>query len=66
MSSNEAGWIGGRDQKAPVNPNYLNCSSCGGECVPHIVDAGGLGVRFAFTCDVHGVQSVLDPFADTR
>lgn len=66
MSGDETGWFGRRDEKAAVNPNNRTCSSCGGECVPEVVDAGGLGLRFAFKCDVHGVQSVFDPFADSR
>lgn len=66
MSTDEIDWLGGQDGKAPVDPGYRNCSSCGGECVPQALDAEGLGVRFAFACGEHGVQSVIDPFADSR
>lgn len=66
MSTDGFVWYGGRDEKAPVDMSYLTCSSCGGACAPHTIGADGLGVRFALACDEHGVQSVIDPFADSR
>lgn len=42
---------------------YRTCSTCGGDCEPdNSLSVDGTGVRIAFVCAEHGVQSVVDPF----
>lgn len=45
---------------------YRTCTECGGDCYPDPTPAGGLGMRIAFVCPEHGVQTIVDPFEDNR
>lgn len=55
------------DPLAPEDENYRTCAECGGDCEPDpSLSADGTGARIAFVCPEHGVQSIIDPFADMR
>lgn len=55
------------DPLGSEDETYRTCSTCGGDCEPDTsLSANGTGVRIAFVCAEHGVQSVVDPFADMR
>lgn len=54
------------DDWGPSDESYRTCSVCGGDCEPDPTAVDGLGVRIAFICPKHGVQSIVDPFADMR
>jgi len=57
----------GLEVRVPTSYDYRTCSDCGGDCEPDpSVGADGLGVRIAFVCPEHGVQSLVDPFEDLR
>lgn len=45
---------------------YRTCAECGRDCEPEVTALDGLGVRITFTCPVHGVHSIIDPFEDRR
>ncbi len=44
----------------------VTCSERGGECVSEPTAVDGVGARFVYACPEHGLQSVVDPFADLR
>lgn len=50
----------------PDGDDYRTCPQCGRDCEPVPFDSGGDGVRVPFICPIHGVHTVVDPFADTR
>lgn len=52
--------------RVPTSDDYRTCSECGGDCEPEPTGSDGHGVRFLFVCPTHGVQSIVDPFADLR
>lgn len=54
------------DDLSSSDESYRTCSVCGGDCEPDPMAEDGLGVRIAFICPQHGVQSMVDPFADMR
>ncbi|MFD5213109.1 hypothetical protein [Microbacterium sp. NPDC058345] len=57
----------GLDIRVPTDESYRTCAECGGDCAPDTsLSADGTGVRIAFVCAEHGVQSVVDPFSDLR
>lgn len=57
----------GLDIRIPKDEGYRTCAECGGDCVPDpSVTVEGLGIRIAFVCPEHGVQSLVDPFEDLR
>lgn len=57
----------GLEIRVPTDDGYRTCSECGGDCTPDTsLSADGTGVRIAFVCAEHGVQSVVDPFSDLR
>lgn len=66
MDTDEISWFGGLSGAAPVEQNDRTCSSCGSDCWPIAIATGDKGVRFAFTCAKHGLQSIIDPFANSR
>lgn len=49
------------------NEHYRTCPECGRDLAPEPFEAGeGGGFRFAFTCSIHGLHSVVDPFQGFR
>ncbi len=57
----------GLDIRVPTEESYRTCSTCSGDCEPDTsLSADGTGVRVAWACAEHGVQSVVDPFSDLR
>lgn len=50
----------------PDGDDYRTCPQRGRDCEPVPFDSGGDGVRVPFICPIHGVHTVVDPFADTR
>ena len=44
---------------------YRTCSECRRDLEPEPFDAGD-GLRVGFSCPRHGLQSVVDPFEDSR
>lgn len=54
------------DDGGPSDESYRTCSVCGGDCEPDPMAEDGLGVRIAFVCPQHGVQTLVDPFEDLR
>lgn len=58
------------DGELPVfldDQSYRTCSEFTSVCVPDPFIAGeGQGIKVAFICPSCGVQSVIDPFEDTR
>lgn len=50
----------------PHGDDYRTCSQCGLDCEPAPFDSAGTGIRVSFIRPVHGVHTVVDPFADTR
>lgn len=55
----------GLDIRMPASDYYRTCSVCGSDPDPSL-SADSTGVRVAFACAEHGVQSVVDPFSDLR
>ena len=44
--------------------SYRTCPACGSDCPSEVIGGdGGVGLRIVFVCAVHGVHSVVDPFA---
>lgn len=57
----------GLEIRVPTDNAYRTCSVCGGDCEPDTsLSAGGSGIRLAFVCREHGVQSLVDPFDELR
>ena len=57
----------GLEIRVPTSDDYRTCGECGADCYPDpSVGMDGLGARIAFVCPDHGVQSIVDPFADKR
>ncbi|MDF2664271.1 MAG: hypothetical protein K0R81_121 [Microbacterium sp.] len=57
----------GIEIRIPKGVGYRTCAECGGDCVPDPSLTGeGDGVRIAFVCPAHSVQSLVDPFQDLR
>lgn len=53
--------------RVPSSDAYRTCGECGNDCEPDTsVGVDGLGVRIAFVCREHGVQSNIDPFEEQR
>ena len=53
--------------RVPADESYRTCADCGGDCEPDTsLSDNGTGVRIAFVCPEHGVQSILDPFEHLR
>jgi hypothetical protein len=50
---------------AEPDRQYRSCSECGRDCEPEAFYAGP-GLTLAFSCQEHGVHSVLDPFDGSR
>lgn len=56
-------------QPVPLSDGGQNCEQgvCGLDCEPEPFDAGaGKGIRIAFSCPVHGLHGVTDPFEGSR
>lgn len=67
MEYDELDELDGVPIRTPRDQGYRTCSECGGDCEPDTsVGIDGLGVRIAFICPEHGVQSVIDPFEQER
>lgn len=67
MEYDELGDLDGVPIRMPKAQVYRTCSACGGDCEPvPSVGSDGLGVRIAFVCPRHGVQSIVDPFEEER
>ncbi|WP_336649102.1 hypothetical protein [Microbacterium sp. MMO-10] len=67
MDLEEIGDVDGVPVCGSTDDDYRVCSVCGGDCEPDTaLSADGTGVRIAFVCPKHGVQSILDPFAALR
>lgn len=45
--------------------SYRTCAECGRDCVPEPVPTPQ-GMRVAFSCTVHGVHTMIDPFKGSR
>ncbi len=57
----------GIEIRVPKNEDHRTCTECGGDCAPDpSATVEGMGVRIAFICPAHGVQSLVDPFEDLR
>ncbi|WP_157518138.1 hypothetical protein [Microbacterium resistens] len=57
----------GPEIRVPKDHGYRTCSECGSDCMPDTsLSADTTGVRIAFVCAMHGVQSIVDPFSDLR
>lgn len=54
------------DEWGPSDESYRTCSVCGGDCDPDPIAEDVLGVRIAFICPRHGMQTLVDPFEDLR
>ena len=53
--------------RVPRDDDHRTCAVCGGDCEPDTsLSADGSGVRVAFVCPEHGVQTLVDPFEDLR
>lgn len=49
------------------NERYRTCPQCGRDCEPEPFEAGDVeGIRIGFSCPVHGVHTVIDPFEESR
>ena len=57
---------GGLKIRVPKNDDYRTCTVCGGDCVPEDATTDGLGARIVFVCPEHGLQGIIDPFAESR
>jgi len=67
MDYEPAGELDGVPIRVPADKGYRTCSACGGDCEPDTsLSSDGTGVRIAWICAEHGVQSVVDPFASER
>lgn len=44
---------------------YRSCAECGQDCEPEPF-ATDKRIRIAFSCAIHGVHTVIDPFEQTR
>ncbi len=67
MEHEEVGDLDGVPVRVPTDSNYRTCSVCEGDCEPDpALSIDGAGVRVAFVCSEHGVQSVVDPFEGLR
>ncbi|MDP5226892.1 MULTISPECIES: hypothetical protein [Arthrobacter] len=57
----------GLEIRVPSDESYRTCAECGGDCEPDpAVCADGFGVRIAWICPRHGLQTIADPFEDLR
>jgi hypothetical protein len=57
----------GIEIRIPKDEEYRTCAECGTDCVPDPgITVEDAGVRVAFVCPTHGVQSLVDPFEDLR
>ncbi|GGD76559.1 hypothetical protein GCM10007269_19390 [Microbacterium murale] len=53
--------------RLPTSNGYRTCVECGEDCYPDpSISVGVQGVRIAFVCAQHGVQSIVDPFEGNR
>lgn len=41
--------------------SYRTCSECGRDCSPEPAAVDGVGIRVAFNCELHGLQTIVDP-----
>jgi len=62
----EIGDIDGVPVHVPRDESYRICSVCGRDCMPDPTAVDDLGVRIAWVCTEHGVQSIVDPFEHLR
>lgn len=57
----------GLDIRVPTSDDHRTCAVCRSDCEPDpSLSVDGAGVRVAFVCPQHGVQSVVDPFEGMR
>lgn len=49
-----------------VDEGYRTCAECGADCEPDPLAEDGFGVRIAFVCQEHGLQTIVDPFGHLR
>ena len=42
------------------------CSDCGRECDIDVAGDDDTGGRFIFSCSIHGLQAIVDPFPQFR
>lgn len=42
------------------------CSDCGRECDIDVAGDDDTGGRFIFSCPIHGLQAIVDPFPQFR
>lgn len=45
--------------------SYRTCAECGRDCEPEPFPTEQ-GIRISFSCAIHGVHTVIDPFEDKR
>lgn len=47
--------------------SYRTCTGCGRDCeLDTSADADGIGVRIAWVCRAHGLNSIIAPFDNLR
>ena len=46
--------------------NYRICSDCGRECDIDLAGDDDTGGRFIYSCPIHGLQAIVDPFPQFR
>ena len=67
MQYEEAGHLDGVPIRVPTSDDYRTCAVCGSDCTPDpSLGSDEHGTRIAFVCPEHGIQSLVDPFADLR
>lgn len=61
MEFAEIGSFEGTPIRVPTDYGYRTCDQCGGDCAPDPMTTDN-GIRIAFICREHGIQSRVDPF----
>ena len=50
----------------PTETNYSICSECGLDCDIDLAGDDDTGGRFIYSCPIHGLQAIVDPFPQFR
>lgn len=67
MDYEEIGEVADAPVRVPTSDDYRTCSVCGDNCEPNPdFSSDDAGVRIAFICPHHGIQSLMDPFESMR
>ncbi|MBO4145956.1 hypothetical protein QWJ06_05375 [Kocuria rhizophila] len=66
MDGDAFDWSDGLGDLAPADQSYRTSAECGVDCALDPTAIDGMGVRIAFVCPQHGVQSIIDPFQGQR